>query len=166
MTAGGRIWKFGDNIDTDTLAPGRYMSAPIDVLAAHCLEAVRPEFATDVRPGDTVVAGSNFGVGSSREQAVEALKQLGVAAVLAKSFAGIFYRNAINLGLPVLECPDTRRIDDGATGQVYLDGGLLVIDGVPEPVSCVEIPDFLIPIVRGGGLVPYLELRFQNEVPP
>ena len=97
--AGGRAWRFGDDIDTDVLAPGIYMKKPIAELAQHCLEVVDPRFAKEVRPGDIVVAGRNFGMGSSREQAAQALIALGVAAVLAKSFAGIFYRNALNQGL-------------------------------------------------------------------
>ena len=93
MTGAARIWKLGDDIDTDALAPGRYMNAPINVFTSHCLEVARPEFPAEVKPGDIVVAGANFGMGSSREQAVEALKHLGIAAVIAISFAGIFYRN-------------------------------------------------------------------------
>src|SRR6185369_10399980 len=98
----GRAWTFGDNIDTDVLAPGIYMKLPVEEVAQHCLEAVDPEFAARVQPGDIVVGGENFGMGSSREQAPQALKILGVGAVLAKSFARIFYRNALNLGLPAL----------------------------------------------------------------
>ena len=100
--ARNRIWRFGDGIDTDAMAPGEYMKLPIEQIAEHCMEVVRPEFAAAVRPGDVVVAGANFGIGSSREQAPQALVALGVAGVVAASFAGLFYRNAINLGLPVL----------------------------------------------------------------
>ncbi len=97
-----RLWRFDTTIDTDVLAPGFYMKKPLEELARHCLEAVRPEFAASVRPGDVMLANANMGVGSSREQAAEVLKYLGIAAIIAPSFAGIFYRNAINLGLPVL----------------------------------------------------------------
>ncbi|HBD32777.1 MAG TPA: 3-isopropylmalate dehydratase, partial [Cupriavidus sp.] len=110
----GRIWRFGENVDTDAMAPGRFMKDGLDVLASHCLENLRPEFPGAVKPGDVIVAGSNFGMGSSREQAAQALKHLGVAAVLAPSFAGLFYRNAINIGLPVLVCADTTALADGA----------------------------------------------------
>ena len=110
----GRIILVGDDIDTDQLAPGAYMKGGIEALAAHCLEGVRPGFAQEVTPGDVLVAGRNFGVGSSREQAAEALKHLGLAGVVALSFAGIFYRNAINLGLPVLTAPDLSAVTDGA----------------------------------------------------
>lgn len=163
MAADGRIWRFGDDIDTDTLAPGRYMAAPIETLAAHCLEAVNPDFAGQVKPGDIIVAGSNFGAGSSREQAADALKQLGIAAIVAKSFAGIFYRNAINLGLPVLECAATDRIPDGATGAVDPATGRLVVNGMDEPMQCVPVPEFLMEIISAGGLVPHLEQRFRRE---
>jgi len=105
----GRIFLFGDDIDTDQLAPGQYMRGGIEAIATHCLEAIRPEFAQTVRPGDIVVAGRNFGAGSSREQAAEALRHLQVAGVVALSFAGIFYRNAVNLGLPILIAPCGRR---------------------------------------------------------
>ena len=97
----GRVWRFSDNIDTDALAPGRFMHRPIEELAANCLIDLSPEFAAQAGQGDVIVAGRNFGMGSSREQAAQALKMRGLAGVVAESFAGIFYRNAINLGLPV-----------------------------------------------------------------
>ena len=97
----GRAWKLGDNVDTDVLAPGRYMKFSIEEIAIHCLEDVLPQFAATVKPGDVVTGGRNFGAGSSREQAPQALKVLGVAAIIAESYAGLFYRNALNLGLPV-----------------------------------------------------------------
>jgi 3-isopropylmalate/(R)-2-methylmalate dehydratase small subunit len=105
----GRVFLLGDDVDTDQLAPGQYMKGGLDMLAAHCLESARPDFAGSVKPGDVIVAGKNFGMGSSREQAAEALKHLGLAGVVAKSFAGIFYRNALNLGLPVLVADDHQR---------------------------------------------------------
>ena len=109
----GRVWKLGDNIDTDALAPGQYMKFNIDVIAAHCLESLRPEFAAAVSAGDVIVAGRNFGAGSSREQAPQALKHLGIAAVVAESFAGLFYRNALNLGLPVVVSAEVAQIGEG-----------------------------------------------------
>ena len=133
----GRAFIFGDNIDTDVLAPGRYMKGPVEELARHCLEAVAPDFAKDVRPGDVVVAGRNFGIGSSREQAAQALKVLGVSAVVAKSFGGIFLRNALNLGLPVLVCEMTHdiRADDRIT--LDLASGRLVDEtrGICSPTA-------------------------------
>jgi 3-isopropylmalate dehydratase small subunit len=108
-----KAWVFGDNVDTDVLAPGRYMKLPIEEIAKHCLEAIDSSFAASVQPGDIVVAGRNFGAGSSREQAPAALRHLGVAALVAESFAGLFYRNALNLGLLALVCAGAKRIRPG-----------------------------------------------------
>ena len=108
-----RAWVLGDNIDTDVITPGKYMKFGIEEIAQHCLEPVLPEFPKQVKPGDIVVAGRNFGAGSSREQAPAALKHLGVAALIAESFAGLFYRNSLNLGLPALVCAEAKRIRDG-----------------------------------------------------
>ncbi len=161
--AGGKVWRFGDNIDTDVLAPGLYMKQPIAELAKHCLEPVDPNFAALVRPGDIVVAGRNFGMGSSREQAVQALRQLGVAAVLAQSFAGIFYRNALNLGLLALVCansdalrPGDRVTVDGAKGEAInlITGARLV---------CEILPAHLVAMIEDGGLVPHLERRLARQ---
>ncbi|MEO7403944.1 MAG: 3-isopropylmalate dehydratase, partial [Burkholderiales bacterium] len=105
-----RAWKYGDNLDTDVLAPGKYMKFGIEEIAKHCLESVDPTFATTVKLGDVVVGGRNFGVGSSREQAPQALKVLGVSALIATSYSGLFYRNAINMGLVTVVCADADRI--------------------------------------------------------
>ena len=102
----GTVWTFGDNIDTDQINPGKYLDAPVDEASKHVFEAIAPEFVKDFRAGEMIVAGSNFGCGSSRETAPDALKFLGVAAVIAESFGRIFFRNAIAIGLPVLVCPD------------------------------------------------------------
>ena len=122
----GRAFVFGDNIDTDVLAPGRYMKAPVEELARHCMEAIAPDFAQTVRAGDVVVAGRNFGMGSSREQAAQALKILGVSAVVAKSFGGIFLRNALNLGLPVMVCARTEEIRQHDRLSIDLPGGRVI----------------------------------------
>ena len=106
----GQVWKFGDEINTDLLVPGVYIKLPLDELASHCLETVDPLFAGSVVEGDFVVAGKNFGMGSSREQAAQVLKVLGVAAVIAESFSGIFYRNAFNLGLIPIICKETHKL--------------------------------------------------------
>lgn len=159
----GRAWRFGDNIDTDSLAPGLYMKRPIEELARHCLEAVNPVFAGQVQPGDIVVAGRNFGMGSSREQAVQALRELGVAAVLAQSFAGIFYRNALNLGLLALVCRDTDQIEEG--NRIMVDGaaGRLVNLSSGREHVCEPLPPHLLAMIADGGLVPHLERRFARE---
>jgi 3-isopropylmalate/(R)-2-methylmalate dehydratase small subunit len=156
-----KAWVFGDNLDTDAIAPGRYMKFGIEEIARHCLEAVSPAFAAEVRPGDVVVAGKNLGAGSSREQAPEALKQLGVAALIAESFAGLFYRNAINLGLPALVCPQARRIRDGDQLQVDPEAGSINNLSTGEALACEAIPAFLMQIIRDGGLVPHLEKRLR-----
>jgi 3-isopropylmalate/(R)-2-methylmalate dehydratase small subunit len=159
----GRIFRLGDDIDTDQLAPGVYMKGGIEALAAHCLEGVRPGFAQEVTPGDVLVAGRNFGVGSSREQAAEALKHLGLAGVVALSFAGIFYRNAINLGLPVLTAPDLNAVTDGA--PAHLDVGAARLDLLSEDRSIAldPLPDNLQVLLADGGLVPHLKKRFAKE---
>jgi 3-isopropylmalate/(R)-2-methylmalate dehydratase small subunit len=153
----GRAFTFGDNVDTDVLAPGRLMKAPIEELARHCLEAVDPDFARAIQPGDVVVAGRNFGMGSSREQAAQALKFLGVAAVVAKSFGGIFLRNALNLGLPVMVCPVTEEIGAGDRVCVDLAKGEVVNETRGEVLPGEALPQFLLDMLADGGLVPHLE---------
>jgi 3-isopropylmalate/(R)-2-methylmalate dehydratase small subunit len=159
----GRAFVFGDDIDTDALAPGSYMKSPIEVIAAHCLEAVDPSFAARIKPGDVVVAGKGFGSGSSREQAAEALKHLGAACVVAKSFGGIFYRNALNLGLPVIVCADADRIRDGDMVEVDARAGVIVNETTGERLKAQPLPDFLLAMIADGGLVPHLEKRFKAE---
>ncbi len=156
-TPGGRIWRFGDGVDTDVMAPGKYMKLPIEALARHCLEDVRPDFAAGVRPGDLLVAGRNFGIGSSREQAPQALACLGIAAVIAESFAGLFYRNAINLGLPVLVCRDSSRLAEGLRATLDLSGATLTLAGQGVVVPLEPMPAFLQDIVRHGGLIAHLQ---------
>ncbi|WP_066737730.1 3-isopropylmalate dehydratase [Cupriavidus sp. D384] len=158
----GRIWRFGDDVDTDAMAPGLYMKSGLDELARHCLENLRPEFPAHVRPGDIVVAGTNFGMGSSREQAAQALRHLGVAAVLAQSFAGLFYRNAINIGLPVLVCRQADTLADGTRATFDLDGALLRLDNGAR-VACEPVPDFLRALLHAGGLVPHLKSRLSGQ---
>lgn len=156
----GRIFLFGDDIDTDQLAPGQYMKGGLEELAKHCLEGVRPGFADEVGPGDIVVAGRNFGMGSSREQAAEALMHLGVAGVVARSFAGIFYRNAINLGLPVLVAPDLAGVTDGEGADLDLEAGALRLAASGRAVVLEPLPDNLKRMLADGGLVPHLKKRF------
>lgn len=158
----GRAWVFGDNLDTDVLAPGLYMKFGIDEIAKHCLESVRPEFAATVRPGDVVVGGRNFGVGSSREQAPQALKHLGVAAVIARSYSGLFYRNALNLGLPVVVCAEAGRIGEGAQVAVDAEAGVISVDGATR-LACEPIPAFLMAMLRDGGLLPHLERKLKGN---
>lgn len=155
----GRAWVFGDDVDTDVLSPGLYMKGPIEELAAHCLEALDPRFPAEVRPGDIVVGGRNFGMGSSREQAAQALKVLGVGAVVAPTFAGIFYRNALNLGLLALVCADAGRIDAGDRLSIDAEGGAIRNFTKAETYACDPIPPHLMAMIRDGGLVPHLEKK-------
>lgn len=159
----GRAWVFGDNVDTDVLAPGKYMKSGIDELARHCLEAVESGFAAGVQAGDVVVGRRNFGTGSSREQAPQALKHLGVAALVAESFAGLFYRNAINLGLPAVVCADAQRIRAGDRVRVDPQAGRIENLSTGETLACEPIPAHLIQMLRDGGLVPHLEKRLARQ---
>jgi 3-isopropylmalate/(R)-2-methylmalate dehydratase small subunit len=154
-----RAWVLGDNIDTDAIAPGRYMKFGIEEIAQHCLESVRPEFARTAKPGDVVVGGRNFGAGSSREQAPAALKHLGVAALVAESFAGLFYRNALNLGLPAVVCASAGRIRDGDLLRVAFEDGEIANLTTGETLQCDPIPAHLMEMVRAGGLLAHLEKR-------
>ena len=158
MTA-SRVWKFGADVDTDVLAPGAYMKNGIEVIAQHCLEALRPEFASSVRTGDVLVAGPNFGIGSSREQAAGALVHLGVRAVIAPSFSGLFFRNAFNLGLLLLTCPEAEQINAGEQIQLAHEG-IQRADG--SLLHCQPIPDFLMDMVQAGGLMNLLKQRSQG----
>jgi len=159
----GRVWKFGDGIDTDVMAPGQYMKLPIEELARHCLEAVRPEFAGSVRAGDALVAGRNFGIGSSREQAPQALRALGVQTVIARSFGGIFHRNAFNLGLLALVCDDADRIPDAAEIEVDAKSGRICLPQHGLALACEPVPAFLMEMVEDGGLLPHLKKRMSRE---
>ena len=159
----GRIFLVGDDIDTDQLAPGRYMGGGIEALAAHCLQAVRPDFAAAARPGDILVAGRNFGAGSSREQAAEALRHLGIAGVVARSFAGIFYRNALNLGLPALVAGDLGPVEDGDRAELDPVGGRLAMLDRGIEIALEPIPDNLRQLLADGGLVAHLKKRFAAQ---
>ena len=155
------VWKSGADIDTDALAPGAYMKHGIDVIAQHCLEAVRPDFATKVQPGDVLVAGPNFGIGSSREQAAGVLVHLGIKAVIAPSFSGLFFRNAFNLGLLLLTCAKAEQIQEAEVVTI-LTNGIECADGKLLP--CQPIPDFLMNMVQAGGLMNVLKLRSQGKL--
>ncbi|WNY24789.1 3-isopropylmalate dehydratase small subunit [Methanolapillus millepedarum] len=154
----GKAFKFGDDISTDHIAPGRlfHLRTNLPELAKHVLEDADPEFAKKVQKGDFVVAGNNFGLGSSREHAPTIIKMAGVSAVLAKSFARIFYRNAINVGLPVLIC-DTDQISEGDQLEVDLSSGTIkdVTKGITLTFS--PLPDAMIKILNDGGLVAHIE---------
>ena len=163
MSETGKAWVFGDNIDTDVLAPGLYMKGPLNLLAKHCLETVDPEFAGNVKSGDVIVGSNNFGIGSSREQAVEVLKLLGVRTLIAKSFAGIFFRNALNFGVVAMVCEEAGRINPGDTITADPAKGEIVNLTRGETYSCVPLPDQLLKMVLDGGLVAHLEKRLEKK---
>jgi 3-isopropylmalate/(R)-2-methylmalate dehydratase small subunit len=155
----GRAWVFGDAVNTDVMAPGLYFKAPFEELARHCLEAVNPDFASQVRPGDIVVAGRNFGVGSAREQAAMALRHLGVGAVLAASFGRIFYRNALNFGLPALFFPAAGEIAAGDSLEVDVVAGRIRNTTSGREWTVNGLPPHLMDMVAAGGLMPWLKRR-------
>ena len=156
-----RTWKLPADVDTDQLAPGATMKHGIDVTARHCLEAVRPDFAAEVRRGDVIVAGAHFGIGSSREQAASVLVHLGLAAVIAPSYSGLYFRNAFNVGLLLLTAREADRIDDGEALSFDARAGVVTrADG--SSLRCDPIPGFLLDMVDAGGLLPQLKRRLTN----
>ncbi len=156
-----KAWVLGDDIDTDVIVPGRTMKFGIEEIAKHCLESVSPSFASSVGKGDFIVAGRNFGCGSSREQAPGALKYLGVAALVAQSFAGLFYRNALNLGLAALVCAEAKRIRDGDRLELDFHKSTIANLTTGENLPFEPIPGHLMEMVRDGGLLPHLEKRLK-----
>jgi 3-isopropylmalate/(R)-2-methylmalate dehydratase small subunit len=153
MITKGTVIKYGDNVDTDVIIPARYLNTSDEKeLAAHCMEDLDKTFVSRVKPGDIMVAGTNFGCGSSREHAPLAIKTSGIACVVAKSFARIFYRNAINIGLPIIEC-DTDPIDEGDTLEIDFDKGELRNLTKNTTASFAPFPPFLQDIIKAGGLL-------------
>ena len=160
-----RVWKLPAGIDTDQLAPGATMKHGIEVTARHCLESVRPDFAAQARPGDVIVAGAPFGIGSSREQAASVLVHLGIAAVIAPAYSGLYFRNAFNVGLLLLTCAEAEAIDDGEAIAFDARAGRVTrADG--RTLVCDPIPGFLIDRVEAGGLLPELKLRLTSTRNP
>jgi len=165
MKIRGKTWKFGDDIDTDAIIPARYLNTtdPKE-LAAHCMEDADPEFAPRVGPGDIIAAGKNFGCGSSREHAPIAIKAAGVSCVVARSFARIFYRNAFNMGLPILECPEgAQRIRKDDELEIDLDSGLIENLTRNETYRAQAIPPFMQKLIRAGGLMEYVREQMAEE---
>jgi len=154
----GRVWKFGDDVDTDIIIPARYLNTTDpQALAAHCMEGVDPAFSQKISPGDIVVAGRNFGCGSSREHAPLALKAAGVACVVAKSFARIFFRNAFNMGLPIVECPEAaEEAREGDELEVDLDEGLVRNLTLGRSYRARPVPAFMQELIRDGGLMGHI----------
>lgn len=165
MQVKGRVWKFGNDVDTDLIIPARYLNTtdPAE-LAAHCMEDADPAFAGKVSPGDIIVAGKNFGCGSSREHAPLAIKGAGVACVIAGSFARIFYRNAINIGLPILESPEaSASLQDGDMVEVDLGSGTIRNLTRDEVYQAAPFPPFMQEIMQAGGLINYVRERMKNH---
>lgn len=153
-----RVWCVGADVDTDALAPGAYMKHGLEVIGQHCLEAVRADFASGVRKGDVLVAGANFGIGSSREQAAGVLRHLGLAAVIAPSYSGLFFRNAFNLGLLLLTCPEAAQMTEAEPVGLEFEGDIpQVVRANGQRLACSPIPDFLMDMVEAGGLLPLLK---------
>ena len=157
MSIQGKVWKYGANVDTDAIIPARYlnMSTP-EELAMHCMEDLDASFVGAVKPGDIVVAGKNFGCGSSREHAPVALKACGVACVVAETFARIFFRNAINIGLPILECPEAvRGTKAGQRLEIELASGTIRNLDTGAIYQATAYPPFMLSLIQAGGLIEY-----------
>jgi 3-isopropylmalate/(R)-2-methylmalate dehydratase small subunit len=156
-----RTWRLPADVDTDQLAPGHAMKHGLELIARHCLESVRPEFAAQAKRGDVIVAGANFGIGSSREQAASVLVQLGIAAVIAPSFSGLYHRNAFNVGLLLLTCPEADVIDDGET--IEFDARSATVRRANgRTLPCKPIPRLLLDLVEAGGLMNQLKRRMER----
>ena len=156
----GRVWKFGDNVNTDVIYPGRWLKITGDPreMASHSFEGVFPNFVQEVKKGDIIVAGRYFGCGSSREQAVGCLKHLGIGGIVAESFARIYYRNAINLGLPILIAPGVlKKVKQGDCIKVDFAKGLIKLKDTE--IKGIPLPEFILEIIKEGGLIPHLQKK-------
>lgn len=155
----GKAWKFGDDVDTDIIIPGRYLVLTDEKeLAKHLMEGSDPEFSEKVKKGDIIVAGKNFGCGSSREHAPIAIKGAGISAVVAESFARIFYRNAINVGIPLLESKDiSKNVSNGDEIEIDMEKGILRNLNTSKEFEIKSMPKFMLKILNKGGLIPYLK---------
>ena len=160
----GRVWKFGDNIDTDLIIAARYLNtSDPEELAKHIMEDTDPDFVNKLNSGDIIVAGENFGCGSSREHAPIALKSAGVGAVVAQSFARIFYRNAFNMGLMIFEIEDSSKIDEGDVISIDIEKGVVVNETKDESYKFTPIPPFMQELVDAGGLIEYAKKELQEQ---
>ncbi len=163
MVIKGKVHKFGEDINTDDIIAAKYLvSTNAQELGAHCMETISPDFSKKLSPGDIIVAGSNFGCGSSREHAPLAIKGCGVSAVIAKSFAAIFFRNAINIGLPFLESADVDKIKDGDIIEIDLSGGIIKNITQDKNYKTQAFPDFLQQIVASGGLIEHIKRKIRK----
>ncbi|HIU57092.1 MAG TPA: 3-isopropylmalate dehydratase small subunit [Candidatus Ornithomonoglobus merdipullorum] len=158
MNAKGTVIKYGDNIDTDVIIPARYLNTSLpEELAKHCMEDIDKDFVNKVREGDIMVGGANFGCGSSREHAPIAIKASGISCVIAESFARIFFRNSLNIGLPILECPEAAKdIDNGDTVSINFDTGVITNETKGREYQAAAFPQFMQELINAGGLVNYI----------
>ncbi|MGO9314965.1 MAG: 3-isopropylmalate dehydratase small subunit [Syntrophobacteraceae bacterium] len=165
MKLKGKTWKFGNDVDTDAIIPARCLNTTDpQELAAHCMEDADPEFVSRVKPGDIIVAGKNFGCGSSREHAPIAIKAAGVSCVVAHSFARIFYRNAFNVGLPILECPEgAERIQSEDELEIDLNSGVIENRTRNETYRAQAIPPFMQRLIEAGGLIEYVREQMPDQ---
>lgn len=161
MEAKGKVIKYGDNIDTDVIIPARYLNAySPEELASHCMEDIDKNFVNKVNKGDIMVGGANFGCGSSREHAPIAIKASGISCVIAESFARIFFRNAINIGLPILECSEASKdIDDGDNISINFDTGIITNETKGKTYQAAAFPPFMQELINAGGLVKYIQSK-------
>lgn len=159
MKAQGRVHKYGDNVDTDVIIPARHLNtADHKELAGHCMEDIDKDFVNKVKQGDIMVGGENFGCGSSREHAPIAIKASGIDCVIAKTFARIFYRNSINIGLPILECPEaSEKIENGDKVSIDFDTGIITNETKNEKYQALPFPEFIKDIMAKGGLMKSLK---------
>lgn len=157
----GTVFKYGDNVDTDVIIPARYLNAPSPAeLAKHCMEDIDADFVNRVKPGDIMVAGANFGCGSSREHAPISIRASGISCVIAASFARIFYRNSINIGFPILECPEAaEKIQNGDVISVDFSTGIITDETTGETFQALAFPPFINGIIENGGLLNYLKTK-------
>ncbi len=158
----GKVWKFGDNVDTDVIVPGRYLIGDVTEIASHVMEDIRPGFAGLVTDGDIVVAGRNFGAGSSREMAPRAIHAAGIRAVVAVSFARIFFRNCINVGLPPVECAGAATIEEGQTVRADIAQGRVEVVETGDVHDAVPLPEEVGAILGAGGLEAYLAAKLRT----
>lgn len=158
----GQVWKFGDNVDTDVIVPGKYLVHDLPEIALHVMEGIRPGFAQECAPGDIIVGGSNFGTGSSREMAPRGLQAAGIGAIVARTFARIFFRNCINVGLAPVECADADAIEEGQRISVDLARGRVTVIDSGVELDAVPLPDEIAAILQAGGMENFLAARLSG----
>lgn len=161
-TIEGKVWKFGDNVDTDAIVAGKYLVHDLPEIAKHVMEGIRSDFATACSPGDIIVGGTNFGTGSSREMAPRGIQAAGISAVLAQSFARIFFRNCINVGLAPVECAEADVIEEGQRVSIELTEGRVTVLDTGQVLNAVPLPDEIGAILAVGGLENYLAAKLRG----